>query len=91
MILFYNQLRIWTNLNFQLGNLPKFDSKISKFSSWVLNITKNHMIDVWRTSKEPTYSINNYSFGEQSSTANKLDNYFSTPSSAAISPITSFS
>ena len=39
------------------------------------------MIDVWRTSKEPTYSINNYSFGEQTATAEKLDNYFSTPSS----------
>jgi len=64
------------------NNLYKFDSKKSKFSSWVLNITKNHMIDVWRTSKEPTYSINNYSFGEQSSTADKLDNYFSTPSNS---------
>ena len=63
------------------ANLAKFDSKKSKFSSWVLNITKNHMIDVWRTSKEPTYSINNYSFGEQTATAEKLDNYFSTPSS----------
>lgn len=63
------------------SNLSKFDQKKSKFSSWVLNITKNHMIDVWRTSKEPTYSINNYSFGEQTATAEKLDNYFSTPSS----------
>ncbi len=64
-------IKLFTNLN-------KFDYTKSKFSSWVLNITKNHMIDAWRTSKEPTYSINNYTFGEESVTDENLNNYFST-------------
>jgi len=30
-------------------NLADFDSKKSKFKSWAISITKNHMIDRWRS------------------------------------------
>jgi len=43
-------------------NLRLFDSKKSKFKSWVLNIIKNHMIDKWRSSNTTinVTDINNY-------------------------------
>lgn len=60
-------------------NLHKFDLQKTKFSTWVINIAKNHMIDVWRISKAPTYSINDYDFSAESVSNNQLNlnNYFS--------------
>lgn len=42
------------------------------------------MIDIWRTSKEPSYSINNYGFSEESVTNKNLNlnDYFSTQSNS---------
>ncbi|MFW6246581.1 MAG: sigma-70 family RNA polymerase sigma factor [bacterium] len=32
------------------SNLNSFDDKKSKFTSWVCNVAKNHMVDKWRSS-----------------------------------------
>lgn len=66
-------IKIFTNLN-------KYDSTKSKFSSWVINITKNYMIDLWRTSKEPTLSIDNFYFGGESISDNNIKSYYTTQS-----------
>ena len=63
-------------------NLHKFDIRKTKFNTWVINIAKNHMIDVWRTRKNPTFSINTYEFSGESTSVDNIDlnNYFATPS-----------
>jgi RNA polymerase sigma-70 factor (ECF subfamily) len=62
-------------------NLSKFDPDKTLFNTWVINIAKNHMIDVWRSLKAPTYSINEYKFGEESvSNDYLLNNKFSSSS-----------
>ena len=35
------------------SGLKTFDSEKTKLKTWILNITKNHMIDKWRTLKTP--------------------------------------
>lgn len=63
-------------------NLYKFDIKKSKFSTWVINIAKNHMIDVWRTAKNPTFTINEYGFGNSTLTSDTMNNYYSNASTS---------
>lgn len=41
-------------------NLNKFDESKSKFSTWVINLARNHMIDKWRDSRLITVNMSNY-------------------------------
>ena len=45
-------------------NIKNFDSSKSKFKTWVINITKNYLIDKWRSSttvvNTGTSALNNY-------------------------------
>ena len=53
-------------------NLNLYDKDKSKFSSWVFEIAKNHMIDNWRN-KTPTYSISQNNISYNLSTSNNSD------------------
>jgi RNA polymerase sigma-70 factor (ECF subfamily) len=64
-------------------NLKNFDAEKSKFKSWALSITKNHMIDKWRCNTT-TLSLNNLSVSSTS-----YDNTFTNQSLMCASTNTS--
>lgn len=65
-------------------NLRKFDIKRSNFKNWVLNIAKNHMIDNWRLSKNPTVSIDNYMYGDPSFSNKSVESNYSSSASSSF-------
>jgi RNA polymerase sigma-70 factor (ECF subfamily) len=56
-------------------NLKKFDSNKSKFKSWVITITKNHMIDKWRCSSN-TINVNALDCSSKTTNVSNSSNYF---------------
>jgi RNA polymerase sigma-70 factor (ECF subfamily) len=42
------------------NNLSKYDSDQSAISTWIMNITKNTIIDYWRTTKEKMKSLSDF-------------------------------
>jgi RNA polymerase sigma-70 factor (ECF subfamily) len=62
-------------------NLDKYDSTKSKFKSWVISISKNHMIDKWRCGEISvlTYSteISQTNTFELNNNEQNLSNYYS--------------